>query len=107
MTDDELAYFFLSHPGKYRFYDNGAIHVYFDMDDNGNGEYIYFHRNGQLSFRCTYISDKLNGEWKEYDEGGETIKHVMYQDGEVVADFLENPQLKKEYGVEEKTGLLS
>ena len=55
------------------------IRIY--MNDNMNGEYKWYHTNGQLKSICTYIDNKRNGTYKKYKDNGDTIEQSIWMNG--------------------------
>ena len=59
-----------------------------------------------MAFHDTFKDRKLwysgiedEGEFKRWYENGQLWEHSWYKNGDLIADFLENPELKKNYGV--------
>lgn len=65
-------------------------------------KYEGYHKNGKLGIQ-NWFKDaepyEWDGEYREWDEDGKLDVHFYCKDGDIVADFIKNPELKKEYGI--------
>ena len=86
-----------SNVGRVITYIDGKYHSEINYDEKGrtHGKVIECNNNGK---RLEYNMKKgtLHGEYKRWGING-VEKHVWYEDGHIVADFLKNPDLKKKY----------
>jgi antitoxin component YwqK of YwqJK toxin-antitoxin module len=73
------------------FYENGYAEVIFELTDKKKKLYMHkeFYANGKIKEEGTlrYSPDKIDylreGEWKSYDEAGNLVKTLKYQNGEL------------------------
>lgn len=84
--------------GEYKeWHSNGRLRKNcFYKDGMKEGEYKRYFSNGQISVRCTYKEDKREYEYKRWHDNGVLYMHRWYKDGEMVADFIEDPELRRE-----------
>lgn len=61
-----------------------------------------YYYDGKLRIHCWCKNGVEDGEHKTYYFNGILRTHRWYKDGEVVADFIKNPKLKKEYGINDE-----
>jgi len=51
----------------------------FDSDENKHGEWIRYHKNGQLWDEGYFEHGKKKGTWKVFDENGELLKEQTFR----------------------------
>lgn len=78
------------------------------MTEDEEALFLLTHEERKWSYKgqvviCCFVKNinVMDGECKKWDKGGELVKHYWYKDNVIVADFLEHPELKKEYGIDE------
>ena len=54
------------------------------IDDEPDGEWSYFHVNGNLHSRGFFIKGKRNGAWRFWDDSGKFLYERKYEHGEIV-----------------------
>jgi len=54
------------------------------IDDNPNGEHIWYWQNGKIKNRGSYVMGRKKGDWKKYDESGIPIIIISYSGGKEV-----------------------
>ena len=81
-------------------YKNGQIETicYYKNGDK-EGSFTSWYDNGQLYILCSYKNDYQDGEYKQWNADGTLERHGWAKHGHNVADFLEYPELKKEYDI--------
>ena len=52
------------------------------------GEWLYYHENGQLRFKENYKDGKLEGEWLYYHENGQLRFKRNWKDGKKEGEWL-------------------
>jgi antitoxin component YwqK of YwqJK toxin-antitoxin module len=65
-----------------------------------NGEYKEWHENGQLIKHYFYKDDKFDGEYKDWHSNGQLYIHCFYKDGKLDGEYKEwhdNGQLIKHH----------
>ena len=71
------------------------------FDDKLHGEYYEWHKNGQLLKKCTYFDDKLHGEYMfwYYKDGEDFLKKYQYVDGQKHGEYYQekNGEVVKRY----------
>lgn len=81
---------------RYGYYESGKL-KYERKEDSGY--YKGFYEDGQLKTEANYIENELSGKWKSYDENGNLIWVVTYQDGYrhgIYQQYHKNGNLKVE-----------
>ena len=58
-------------------------HYSIDEKSRRQGEYKYFHENGQLWEHAFYLNGNRHGEFKIYQENGQLGRHSFYQHGNI------------------------
>jgi len=61
---------------------------FFLVNGKKEGDNKLYYSNGQIWCICSYINDKINSEYKSYDEYGDLIKHSIYENGIKIKDEL-------------------
>jgi len=56
--------------------------------DNGMVKATYFHDNGQIAQSGHYLDGKLHGEWKSYDNQGNTLAVAKYDQGKKIGNWF-------------------
>jgi antitoxin component YwqK of YwqJK toxin-antitoxin module len=74
-------------------YKSDTYHYFIDENGQKQGEFKWWHDNGQLSRHCFFVDGKRHGEFKSWYENGQPCVHCFYQNGEVVVDFFTEPDL--------------
>jgi len=57
------------------------VQQHFELD-RLHGEFIKYHKNGQVEYQGNYIRNKRNGTWKYYDKKGALTEERTYKMGE-------------------------
>jgi antitoxin component YwqK of YwqJK toxin-antitoxin module len=68
-------------------------HYFEDESGKKQGEFKWWHDNGQLATHCVYVDDKRHGEYKWWNVNGELFLHCFYVDDKEVIDFFKDPDL--------------
>jgi len=63
------------------YYRNGNVKSETDMLNLEQKTSKYYHRNGQISFICSYKNNKRNGICLNYDENGNNIYIGIWHNG--------------------------
>ena len=80
---------------KEEFYDNGQIESRLSYKDGKrHGLYEWWWENGQLEERIDYKNGKIHGLYEWWWENGKISYNNLYQNDEVIIDFIENPELE-------------
>jgi len=77
--------------GEYKWWhDNGQLWKYFSYKDGKqDGEYKWWYDNGQLWGHCYYKDDGLNGEYKIWHKNGQLWKYFSYKDDKRDSEYKE------------------
>lgn len=69
--------------GRWRYYYNDGTILYEGIYIQGNpdGKHKYYYPNGQIKEEQYYTSGIANKNWKRYDEEGNLVVTISYQDG--------------------------
>ena len=60
-----------------------------EINGKKDGYYKRYYSNGQIWCICSYIDDKLSGEYKSYDEYGDLINQSIWDNnGKEIKDVL-------------------
>jgi len=54
----------------------------------GDGELIFFHKNGRLEYKWNYANNELNGFAMKYDEAGNIIYKEEYKNNNLIKRWL-------------------
>jgi len=67
-----------------------------NIEDEKDGVWEEYYKNGQLSRKGDYINGKKDGPWDEYHENGQLMSRINYKEGKengVIKVYHENGQL--------------
>lgn len=68
-------------------------HYFVDGENNRQGEYKTYLKNGALSTHCLFKDEMYHGEYRGYFACGRLGMHSLDRYGEEIIDFLDNPEL--------------
>lgn len=57
------------------------------FDDNLEGEYKEWHKNGQLYEQCVFVNGDRNGEYRLWYDNGQLSKHCSYQNNKLHGEY--------------------
>lgn len=63
-----------------RFYPDGSIRLFIDVDENGTGTLTAYHPNGKLHSTGTFEDGFQSGKWQWFNENGQSIKMKIRDD---------------------------
>lgn len=76
--------------GKWKtYFPNGRLSAEGEVNPSNNreGDWIFYHENGNISEEANYIDGKLNKVYKAYHSNGQLLKVFNYESGTLVGEY--------------------
>lgn len=85
--------------GEFRiWYSNGVLYrICHYKDGRRERSLVDYYSNGKILKICSFINGRVEGEVKQWNRDGMPTEHSWFKNDHRIVDFLEHPELKKDY----------